>query len=117
MTYSVRNIVIALVLAAVAAALVIVYTGSVKHQAEQSQSTVTVLVASQDIPAGTTVSDALSQGDFSTKSVIGKDVIPGALPYVGNSASRSLAAYKSMATSVPVTTGAQITGGMFAASH
>ena len=39
MTYSVRNIVIALVLAAVAAGLVILYTGNVKKQAHDSSRT------------------------------------------------------------------------------
>src|SRR5436305_940716 len=52
MTYNVRNIVIALVLAAVAAILVIMYTGSVKKQADTSQTTVKVLVATTDIAAG-----------------------------------------------------------------
>ena len=53
MTYNVRNIVIALVLAVVAALLVIVYTGNVQKQANNCQDTVKVLVATTDIAAGT----------------------------------------------------------------
>ena len=110
MTYSVRNIVIALVLAAVAAVLVIMYTGSIKHQADKSQSTVTVLVAKQDIPAGTKVSDAVAEGAFGTQSVVTKDEIPGALTSV-----KSL--NKSLAASAPIAAGSQVTGAMFAPSH
>jgi flagellar basal body-associated protein FliL len=51
MTYSVRNIVIALVLAAVAAGLVILYTGNVQKQAHNSQQNVTVVVAKSAIAA------------------------------------------------------------------
>ena len=64
MTYNVRNIVIALVLAAVAAFLVIMYTGNVQKQAHNSQQTTTVLVATADIPAGTTAQDAISGGQL-----------------------------------------------------
>jgi pilus assembly protein CpaB len=110
MTYSVRNIVIALVLAAVAAVLVIMYTGSIKHQADKSQSTVTVLVAKQDIPAGTKVSDAIAEGAFGTQAVVTKDEIPGALTSV-----KSL--NKSLAASAPIAAGSQVTGAMFAPSH
>ena len=54
MTYNVRNIAIALVLAGIAAFLVIMYTGNVQKQAHNSQQTTTVLVATADIPAGYT---------------------------------------------------------------
>ena len=52
MTYNVRNIAIALVLAGIAAFLVIMYTGNVQKQAKSQQQTTSVLVATQDIPAG-----------------------------------------------------------------
>ena len=44
MSYSVRNIVIALILAVVAAGLVIMYTSNVKHEADKSIRTTTVVV-------------------------------------------------------------------------
>ena len=68
MTYNVRNIAIALVLAGIAAFLVIMYTGNVQKQAHNSQQTTTVLVATADIPAGTTVADAISGGQIQTAS-------------------------------------------------
>jgi pilus assembly protein CpaB len=110
MTYSVRNIVIALVLAVVAAVLVIMYTGSIKNNADKSQSTVTVLVAKQDIPAGTKVSDAIAEGAFGTQSVVTKDEVPGAVASV-----KSL--NKTLASTAPIATGSQITGSMFGPSH
>src|ERR1700757_2805886 len=80
MTYNVRNIAIALVLAGIAAFLVIMYTGNVQKQAKDSQQTTSVLVASGDIPAGTTVADAISGGGLKLHHVVQQDVIVGALP-------------------------------------
>ena len=79
MTYNVRNIAIALVLAGIAAFLVIMYTGNVQKQAKDSQQTTSVLVASGDIPAGTTVADAISGGELKLHQVVQQDVIVGAL--------------------------------------
>ncbi|HET7429759.1 MAG TPA: Flp pilus assembly protein CpaB [Gaiellales bacterium] len=79
MTYNVRNIAIALVLAGIAAFLVIVYTGNVQKQAHSSQQATQVLVATADIPAGTTVADAISGGQLQLRKVVQQDVIVGAL--------------------------------------
>jgi pilus assembly protein CpaB len=79
MTYNVRNIAIALVLAGIAAFLVIMYTGNVQKQAHSSQQTTQVLVATADIPAGTTVADAISGGQIQLRKVVQQDVIVGAL--------------------------------------
>ncbi len=79
MTYNVRNIAIALVLAGVAAALVIMYTGNVQKQAKDSQQATSVLVATSDVPAGTSVADAISGGQIQARSVVQQDVIVGAL--------------------------------------
>ena len=57
-----RNIVISLVLALAAAAALFVYTSHVRTSAETNSSTVSVIVASHEIPAGTTVDDANSKG-------------------------------------------------------
>ena len=78
MTYNVRNIVIALVLAAVAALLVIVYTGNVQKQANNSQDTVKVLVATTDIAAGTAAQDAISSGQLKLEDVVTRDQIANA---------------------------------------
>jgi Flp pilus assembly protein CpaB len=79
MTYNVRNIAIALVLAGIAAFLVIMYTGNVQKQAKDSQQTTSVLVAAGDIPAGTTVADAISGGELKLHQIVQQDVIVGAL--------------------------------------
>jgi pilus assembly protein CpaB len=79
MTYNVRNIAIALVLAGIAAFLVIMYTGNVQKQAKDSQQATTVLVATSNIPAGTSVADAISGGKIQSRSVVQQDVIVGAL--------------------------------------
>src|SRR6476620_2504862 len=84
MTYNVRNIVISLVLAVIAAGVVIMYTGKVQQQAHKSQETVTVLVAAADIPAGTTAQDAISHGQLATKSIVAQDEIRGALTATGD---------------------------------
>ena len=67
MTYNVRNIAIALVLAGIAAFLVIMYTGNVQKQAKSSQQATSVLVATADIPAGTSVADAISGGQIQAR--------------------------------------------------
>jgi len=106
MTYSVRNIVIALVLAAVAAGLVILYTGNVQKQAHDSQQNVTVVVAKSAIAAGSPVKDLVSTNAFETRQVVQRDVVPGA--YTSVSALNS-----DLATAGPITAGSQITPSMF----
>ena len=109
MTYNVRNIAIALVLAGIAAFLVIMYTGNVQKQAHNSQQTTTVLVATADIPAGTTVADAISGGQIQTHQVVQQDVIVGAL-----TDEKSL--NSSYVTKQDLYSGQQVTASMFAPS-
>ena len=106
MTYSVRNIVIALVLAAVAAGLVILYTGNVQKQAHDSQQNVTVVVAKSAIPAGSPVKDLVGTSAFETRQVVQRDVVPGAYTNVN-------ALPDGLATAGPITAGSQITPSMF----
>ena len=106
MTYSVRNIVIALVLAAVAAFLVIMYTGNVQKQATDSQKSTSVLVAVKPIVAGTKVADAIAAHDFAVHQVVQRDVIAGAF-----GSTNQLNA--SLTVGSDITEGAQITGSMF----
>ncbi|MGN6378028.1 MAG: RcpC/CpaB family pilus assembly protein [Gaiellales bacterium] len=110
MTYSVRNIVIALALAAVAGVLVIVYTGHVQSSATNSQKTVTVLVAKTDIAAGTPVREAIAAGAFETRQVIVRDQVPGAFGSL-NELNRTLA------TAAPIAAQTQVTPAMFNASQ
>jgi Flp pilus assembly protein CpaB len=109
MTYNVRNIAIALVLAGIAAFLVIMYTGNVQKQAKDSQQTTTVLVASGNIPAGTTVADAISGGQIQPHQIVQQDVIIGAL-----TDEKSLDS--SYVTKQDLVAGQQVTAAMFAPS-
>jgi Flp pilus assembly protein CpaB len=110
MSYSVRNIAIALVLAALAAVLVIVYTGNVQKQADERQSTTPVLVAARDIPPGTSVADAIRQGMFQVRPIVQRDVVPGALD-----SEKRLNRDRAVATTIPAN--AQVTMAMFRDSN
>lgn len=109
MTYNVRNIVIALVLAVIAAGVVIMYTGKVQQQAHKSQQTVTVLMATADIPAGTTAQDAIAHGQLTPKSVVAQDQVPGALQATGDLDGTYVA-------NAPLFQGQQVVSGMFVPS-
>jgi pilus assembly protein CpaB len=109
MTYNVRNIAIALVLAGIAAFLVIMYTGNVQKQAHSSQQDTTVLIATGDIPAGTTVADAISGGQIQARKVVQQDVIVGAL-------TDEKALDSSYVTKQDLFAGQQVTAAMFAPS-
>lgn len=106
MTYSVRNIVIALALAAVAGILVVLYTSNVQKQASQNQQTVTVLVAKSPIEAGTQVKEAIAAGAFGTRQVVKSDEVPGALQSVSQ-------LNGSLATATQIAAQTQITPAMF----
>ena len=110
MTYNVRNIVIALVLAAVAALLVIVYTGNVQKQANNSQDTAKVLVATTDIAAGTAAQDAISSGQLKLEDVVTRDQIANATTDPSQIDATWVAAQ-------PIFAGQQITGAMFKPSN
>jgi Flp pilus assembly protein CpaB len=110
MTYNVRNIVIALVLAAVAAISVVVYTGNVKQQADKSQDTVKVLVATTDIAAGTSAADAISGGQLKLREVVTRDEIANAATDPSQITSSWIAAQ-------PIYAGQQITPAMFKPSN
>ena len=103
MTYNVRNIAIALVLAGIAAFLVIMYTGNVQKQATDSQKSTSVLVAVKPVVAGTKVADAMAAHDFAVHQVVQRDVIAGAF-----GSTDQLNA--SLTVGSDITAGAQITG-------
>ena len=77
MTYRVRNIMIAVGLAAVAGMLTLFYVTSYKHRVDRGRQNVTVLVASKDIPAGTLGSQIVAGHMLSTRQVARKAVVPG----------------------------------------
>jgi Flp pilus assembly protein CpaB len=77
MTYRVRNIVIAVVLAALAALMTSYYVTNYKRHVQQGEKHVQVYVASQDIPAGTAGTDAMRM--LKKKAVTQNAVAPGAI--------------------------------------
>ena len=77
MTYRVRNIVIAVVLAALAALMTSYYVTNYKRHVQQGEDHVKVYVASQDIPAGTAGTDAMRM--LKHKTVTQSAVAPGAI--------------------------------------
>jgi Flp pilus assembly protein CpaB len=79
MTYSARNLIIAMGLALAAALLVGLYVSDYKRTVEHSQQHVTVYVAAKDIPAGMSGADAVSKGYVKTEQVLHASVVPGAI--------------------------------------
>jgi Flp pilus assembly protein CpaB len=77
MTYRVRNIGIAVALAAVAALMTSFYVTNYKRHVQRGEDHVTVLVAKHDIPAGTAGSDVA--GGLSATEVPRRSVVPGAI--------------------------------------
>ena len=77
MTYRVRNIGIAVALAAVAALMTSFYVTNYKRHVQRGEDHVTVLVAKHDIPVGTAGSDAAS--DLAATEVPRRSVVPGAI--------------------------------------
>ncbi len=79
MTYRVRNIGFAVVLAAFAGLLTIVYVVNYKRHVQHGENKVSVLVAARDIPAGTTGSEVVEQHMLKPESVSRRSVVPGAV--------------------------------------
>src|ERR687887_464663 len=77
MTYRVRNIGIAVALAAVAALLTSFYVTSYKRHVQRGEDQVTVLVAKHDIAQGTTGADAAHM--LRAEQVARRSVVPGAI--------------------------------------
>jgi len=77
MTYRLRNIVVAVALAALAGALTLVYVVNYKRHVQHGESKVNVLVAARDIPAGTTGSEVVEQHMVRTEAVPCRTLVPG----------------------------------------
>ena len=77
MTYRLRNIVIAVVLAAFAALLTMMYVTSYEKRVQNGEEDVAVLVAKSDIPAG--ISGAAAMARVERRMVAQRNVAPGAV--------------------------------------
>jgi pilus assembly protein CpaB len=77
MTYRVKNIGIAVALAAVAGLLTIFYVTQYKRHVQNGEKNVPVLVAARDIPAGTTGAEVVGQHYLTTQTVPKRTVVPG----------------------------------------
>ena len=77
MTYRVRNIAIAVALAALAAILTVVYVRNYTSNAEQAQATITVYTATKDAAAGTLGSDLI--GSLQAEKVVREASAPDAI--------------------------------------
>jgi Flp pilus assembly protein CpaB len=102
-TYSVRNIAIAIVMAIAAAAAVLVYTSSYKQSVTRGQKRVEVLVATRDIPAGTKSEDAANA--MSLTQVLTDDRAPGAIT--------SMNGFAGKVASQTIFAGQQVIGAVF----
>ena len=79
MTYRIRNIVVAVGLALVAALLTTFYVANYKRHVQQSESTVTVYVAKHDIAQGTPGAQLIKSGAIQTAQASKRSVVPGAI--------------------------------------
>lgn len=77
--YRVRNIVIAVVLAMLAAVFTSFYVTNYKHTVQNGEDHVDVYVAAKNIPAGTSGADANEQHLFQRKTITKGAVVPGAI--------------------------------------
>jgi Flp pilus assembly protein CpaB len=79
MNYRVKNIGIAVVLAALAAVLTSVYVVNYKRHVQRGEDKVPVLVAAKDIPAGTPGAEIIDKGMLKEQTVPRKSVVAGAI--------------------------------------
>jgi pilus assembly protein CpaB len=79
MTYRLRNIVIAVALAAVAALLTVFWVTNYKRNVEEGEKDVTVFVAARDIPAGSSGEAILDRDLLEERHVDRRNVAPGAI--------------------------------------
>jgi Flp pilus assembly protein CpaB len=98
-----RGLVVALavLLAVAAAGAVVLYTNGVKKAAESGGSLTTVIVATQDIPANTSLDSLIESGGFKELSVPADAVVDGAVT--------SLATLRGQTTTAPIVANEQLT--------
>jgi pilus assembly protein CpaB len=108
MNYRLRNIVLALVLGVVAAAIALVYASHARTQTSASGTATVVLVAGQDIPVGTAGADLVRSARVRTVAIASSDLVPGA---VTNAAS-----LRGLVATQPIYAGEQLTVRRFGAA-
>jgi Flp pilus assembly protein CpaB len=106
MTYRLRNIVIAVVLAAFAALLTMTYVTSYEKRVQNGEEDVPVLVATSDIPAGTSGAAALARVE--ERMVAQRNVAPGAVSDKGQ--------LEEFVVSEPIYAGEQVSRQRFSSS-
>jgi Flp pilus assembly protein CpaB len=79
MTYQLRNVVIAVVLGLLAAGLTTLYVTNYRKHVQHGQQSVGVLVAAQDIPAGTSGAAIIAGHMLKSESVPRTALVPGAI--------------------------------------
>ena len=79
MNYRLRNIVLAVGLAALAAILTSFYVANYKKTVRADEANVTVYVAAKEIPVGTPGQDVLDDGLLRAEKVARRTVVPGAI--------------------------------------
>ena len=106
MTYRVRNIIIAAVLALTAAMLALFYVANYKRHVQHSESTVAVFVAKGDIPVGTSGADILKHHMLTSSQVVQRTIVPGAISNADQ--------VQNLVTTAPIYSGEQVTLRRFA---
>jgi Flp pilus assembly protein CpaB len=110
---------LALLLAVAAAAAVVLYTNGVKQQAQTGGNLKTVIVATQDIPAGTSLNELVAKGGFKELSVPVDAVVQGAVTNEsqlrGQTTTAPIVANEQITTS-SLSGGQQVQGGMLGIS-
>ncbi len=106
MTYRVRNIIVAAVLALTAAMLAFFYVANYKRHVQNSEKTVSVFVAKRDIPVGTSGADILRQHLLTSSQVVQRSIVPGAIATADQ--------VQSLVTTAPIYSGEQVTLRRFA---
>lgn len=79
MTYRLRNIVIAVALALVAALLTSFYVTNYQRNVQRDETNVHVYVAAKDIPAGTPGTEVARRGMLERTEIVRRSVVPGAI--------------------------------------
>jgi len=79
MPYRVRNVFLAVALAVLAAVLTSFYVANYKRTVQNGEENVSVVVAGDEIPAGTSGADAAAGGLLELREVPRRSVVPGAV--------------------------------------
>lgn len=107
MTYRVRNIIIAVGLAGLAALLTVFYVSNYKSSVASQGETVNVLVAARDIPLGTLGSQVVAEKMLATEEIPRKAIVNGTISSPDD--------IKNLIVTQPIYIGEQVTARRFGA--